>query len=156
MNTESTTPLTTPAASQGSADPGQPQQTPHMPQPEPQIAPTPLPEQTPEPVPISGKEILVLTVEDRAAGVSTDYELTPGTELVVGADPSCDVTLEDPYVSGRHMSAAMQDDGSVLVTDLDSRNGTFLRVKDEALELPPRRPSVILAGKTLIGVQTRA
>ena len=46
---------------------------------------------------------------------------------VIGADPNCDVpVLGDPYVSGCHCVVERRDNGSLLVRDRDSRNGTFV------------------------------
>lgn len=46
--------------------------------------------------------------------------------MIVGRSPECDVVLEDPTVSGRH--ARLSWEGSqVLVEDLASANGTFVR-----------------------------
>jgi pSer/pThr/pTyr-binding forkhead associated (FHA) protein len=44
--------------------------------------------------------------------------------LVLGRDPSCDRVVADPVVSGRHARLVPQDDGSFLVEDLGSSNGT--------------------------------
>lgn len=50
-------------------------------------------------------------------------------EIVIGRDPECDLTLEGDNVSRRHARLERQADGSYVVTDLGSTNGTFL---DEA------------------------
>jgi pSer/pThr/pTyr-binding forkhead associated (FHA) protein len=43
--------------------------------------------------------------------------------------------LDDPFISGRHAQIAMSADGQVTLTDLGSKNGTFVRISDEiALE----------------------
>jgi DNA-binding NtrC family response regulator len=55
--------------------------------------------------------------------------LVPQIGVVVGADPGCDVLLHDPAVSGRHFQVVPSRNGFE-VTDLGSRNGTFL---DETL-----------------------
>jgi pSer/pThr/pTyr-binding forkhead associated (FHA) protein/RNA polymerase subunit RPABC4/transcription elongation factor Spt4 len=39
---------------------------------------------------------------------------------------------EDLFISGRHASIAVTADGRFIITDLGSKNGTFLRVVDEA------------------------
>jgi predicted component of type VI protein secretion system len=49
-------------------------------------------------------------------------ELEP---IVVGRSPSCDVVLDSPEVSRNHCRIEALN-GSVLVTDLGSRNGTFV------------------------------
>jgi pSer/pThr/pTyr-binding forkhead associated (FHA) protein len=43
--------------------------------------------------------------------------------------------LDDPFISGRHAQIAMNAEGLVTLTDLGSKNGTFVRISDEvALE----------------------
>ena len=43
--------------------------------------------------------------------------------------------LDDPFISGRHAQITMNADGQVTLTDLGSKNGTFVRINDEiALE----------------------
>jgi DNA-binding NtrC family response regulator len=49
----------------------------------------------------------------------------PPVGLVIGADPAAHVVLADPAVSGRHVSVVPRANGFE-VTDLGSRNGTFL------------------------------
>jgi DNA-binding NtrC family response regulator len=49
----------------------------------------------------------------------------PAVGVVVGADPACDVTLHDDAVSKRHMTVVATD-GGFEVTDLRSKNGTWL------------------------------
>lgn len=68
-------------------------------------------------------------------------ELT-GSPVLFGRSPSCTVRLEDPYVSDDH-ARIYEDDGSWMVKDLKSTNGTFLnRVKVTS-------PSQIAAGDQL-------
>ena len=49
----------------------------------------------------------------------------PHAGVVIGADPACDVPLDDRAVSSRHVSIVPADAGFE-VTDLGSRNGTWL------------------------------
>ncbi len=46
-------------------------------------------------------------------------------EMVLGRDPSCEVPIEDPRVSWRHVKISPSAGGPV-ITDLGSRNGTVL------------------------------
>lgn len=50
------------------------------------------------------------------------------TPLVIGRAPECAVVLGDTNVSRRHAQVAL-DDGTVVVTDLGSTNGTFLNAR---------------------------
>src|SRR5689334_17655326 len=54
------------------------------------------------------------------------FELDQRRRWVVGASPSCDLTLDDPFVSQRHCLLERKPGGSVIVRDNQSRNGTFL------------------------------
>lgn len=50
------------------------------------------------------------------------------TETVVfGTDPSCDVRVDDEYVSNRHCAISRLKNGTVVVEDLGSVNGTTVR-----------------------------
>jgi hypothetical protein len=53
-----------------------------------------------------------------------EFDLNPG-EYFVGRSPSCNLTLEDPLVSRRHVRITVSDD-QALLDDLGSRNGTLV------------------------------
>ena len=46
--------------------------------------------------------------------------------LVIGRDGSCDVVLDDSSVSRWHVKLDLDDEGSCLLTDLGSTNGTYV------------------------------
>ncbi len=75
-------------------------------------------------------EPVTLVVTDGASrGVR--LTITRGS-VVVGSDPSCDLVIEDPTVSGRHATIGVVPAG-VQVKDLGSRNGTrYLGAKIES------------------------
>lgn len=52
--------------------------------------------------------------------------LSPGQTVVVGRSRSADLRLDDDRVSRRHCELRLRDDGSLVVSDLSSTNGTFL------------------------------
>lgn len=54
-----------------------------------------------------------------------EWELAAGA-LVIGRDPSVDVSLMDPLVSRRHARLTTRLDGSIVIEDLQSANGVFL------------------------------
>jgi two-component system, NtrC family, response regulator HydG len=57
----------------------------------------------------------------------TEYELSPQPRRwVVGSAPSCDVVVDDPYVSSAHCTVERREGGSLLVRDKRSRNGTLI------------------------------
>ena len=49
-----------------------------------------------------------------------------GHEFVIGRGQGADLELPDPTVSARHASLSVLDDATAVVTDLGSRNGTFV------------------------------
>lgn len=51
--------------------------------------------------------------------------LATGAPTVIGRLPSCDVVVSDESVSRRH-AMLVRDGPRVIITDLDSTNGTFL------------------------------
>jgi len=53
-----------------------------------------------------------------------EIDLAPGT-FVIGRSPSCNLTLEDPLVSRRHVQIEVDDTGAT-IGDLGSRNGTLV------------------------------
>jgi hypothetical protein len=71
-----------------------------------------------------------------ADGSARRFRLAPG-EHVVGAEAGAAVRIEDGRVSRRHAMLEVLADGGVLLTDLQSRNGTFVhgrRVRRAALD----------------------
>jgi pSer/pThr/pTyr-binding forkhead associated (FHA) protein/RNA polymerase subunit RPABC4/transcription elongation factor Spt4 len=57
---------------------------------------------------------------------------------------------EDLFISGRHASIAVAPDGRFVITDLGSKNGTFLRVVDEA---PLAHGDYVFLGQQLLRVE---
>ncbi|MEL6794920.1 MAG: FHA domain-containing protein [Pseudomonadota bacterium] len=53
-----------------------------------------------------------------------------GPKITIGRGGSADIRLDDPTVSRLHAEARLMDDGGIEVTDLDSKNGMFLRRGD--------------------------
>lgn len=69
--------------------------------------------------------------------------------ITVGRSPACDVCLRDRTVSAHHAVVTVLDDGRIHVSDLGSRNGTFVvqgdrrvRVRDRIVE----RSTVLIFG----------
>ncbi|HAA57584.1 MAG TPA: GGDEF domain-containing protein [Myxococcales bacterium] len=44
----------------------------------------------------------------------------------IGRDPDCEVSFESPEISRRHAEIERLDDGTLLLADLNSKNGTFV------------------------------
>ncbi len=53
-----------------------------------------------------------------------DFRVRDG-QNTIGSDPSCEVLITNPTVSGKHASLRHKD-GKFVLTDLDSTNGSFL------------------------------
>ena len=79
-------------------------------------------------------------------------DLLPGSEYVFGRDASCDVVVEDCSCSRRHARISVDDDGKVLIEDLDSRNGTFVNGRRIEAPTPAGDGDQIRAGTTILVV----
>jgi DNA segregation ATPase FtsK/SpoIIIE, S-DNA-T family len=82
------------------------------------------------------------------------FPLQPG-EHVLGRDPGCDVVLDDPALSSRHLRLTIGGGGDVTATDLGSRNGTSLEGEtlDAETATPVPAGAVLRAGRTLLRVE---
>src|ERR1044071_9956242 len=91
-------------------------------------------------------ETQALEPELRRRGVVAALRAKNGTEYplpaqpsrwIVGSGPSCDLVLDDPYVSATHCILERRAGGAVVVRDRRSRNGTLIDGNAvEAAELP--------------------
>lgn len=56
-----------------------------------------------------------------------EFNLEVGVTYILGKDPlSCDVVFQDLSVSRQHAKIVIQEDGSITVEDLKSKNGTYV------------------------------
>jgi DNA-binding NtrC family response regulator len=68
-----------------------------------------------------------LVVGLRRTATGEVYPLvTEPRRWVVGSEASCDVSINDPFVSGTHCVIERRANGSLIVRDRNSRNGTFV------------------------------
>ena len=49
--------------------------------------------------------------------------------LKIGSGSNCDIRLDSEYVSAYHAELLIMDNGELLLTDKDSKNGTFVKNK---------------------------
>jgi transcriptional regulator of acetoin/glycerol metabolism len=87
------------------------------------------------------------------AGAEAGREVALAGAAEIGADASCHLVLADPAVSRRHARVAVQR-GRITVTDLGSRNGTFVgetKIKEAEVQLG----AVLRLGKTHVAIQPR-
>ena len=54
-----------------------------------------------------------------------------GESITIGREGNDVNFLDDPFISGRHASIEIASDGQMTITDLGSKNGTFVRITDE-------------------------
>lgn len=57
-------------------------------------------------------------------------ELHDGASVVIGRQAQCDISLPHSDVSRRHAEVSREEEGSVVLRDLGSTNGTFLNGKE--------------------------
>jgi pSer/pThr/pTyr-binding forkhead associated (FHA) protein len=85
----------------------------------------------------------------RGGGIGIIYRAR-GENISIGREGS-DVNFpDDPFISGRHAQAAIGADGRFTLTDLGSKNGTFLRITDEA---PLANGDFVFIGQQLLRVE---
>ena len=68
---------------------------------------------------------MAAAVEVAVRGTALVYALAEGASVTVGRVVQCEIHIDDQAVSRRHCTLAVQGT-AILVTDLDSANGTFL------------------------------
>jgi pSer/pThr/pTyr-binding forkhead associated (FHA) protein len=55
-----------------------------------------------------------------------------GDTITIGREGNDVNFLDDPFISGKHAQVSIAADGQCTLTDLGSKNGTFVRINDEA------------------------
>jgi DNA-binding NtrC family response regulator len=95
-----------------------------------------------------------LVVGLRSVG-GLDFALAHGRRWVIGSGASCDLVIDDPYVSTVHCIVERQTSGALVVRDRGSRNGT--RVNGSVVEgAELRAGSALGIGRTsLVAVAAR-
>ncbi|HKR66642.1 MAG TPA: FHA domain-containing protein [Thermoanaerobaculia bacterium] len=91
--------------------------------------------------PAAAARVVLICIEGALAG--QEFEVPPGG-LVVGREGH--VRVPDEFLSRRHFEVFRDDDGTVRVRDLGSRNGTFLNT------LPARNTKVHIGDEIRAGV----
>ncbi len=72
-------------------------------------------------------KIFILSEQMRGASFSLSNE-----SYTIGRSDSCDICIADPTISGHHCTLLRQEDGSFVIRDDDSTNGT--KVNDQKVE----------------------
>ena len=87
------------------------------------------------------------------AGPQMGTEIPLAGVAEIGADATCQLVLTDPAVSRKHVRITV-DGGRIVLSDLGSRNGTFVgeaRIREAEVGIG----SVLRIGKSLIAIQPR-
>ena len=82
-------------------------------------------------------------------------ELPEGKALIAGRTPRCDIPLDDQSVSRRHCSLEGRD-GTMVVTDLDSANGTYVNDRQVEQAVVARVGDLVRVGNSVLEVRSRA
>jgi hypothetical protein len=96
-----------------------------------------------------GPTRLVVTAGQLAG---TTLPLRPAGTLI-GRSPECALVLDDDYASGRHARIFQNDDGSWMVEDLRSTNGTYLGATRLTEPREVAAGSVLRIGQTVLELQ---
>ena len=70
--------------------------------------------------------------------------------IVIGRSPDADLIVDDQYASLRHARISELPDGSLVVEDLGTVNGTFLNGRSIFRPTPFRPGDVLRVGRTQI------
>jgi hypothetical protein len=92
----------------------------------------------------SGRRVAVVE-GDSLKGKSFDV----GDELTIGRADKCSVVLDDPYVSQVH-ARIFANNGSLMVEDLGSTNGTYLNRQRITAPTELQRGDRVKIGKTVL------
>jgi|ERR671915_501126 pSer/pThr/pTyr-binding forkhead associated (FHA) protein len=75
-----------------------------------------------------------------------------GDELIIGRGDKCHIVLDDPYVSTVH-ARLFPKNGSVMVEDMGSTNGTYLNRKRISAPTEVHKGDRVKIGKTVLEVR---
>lgn len=73
-----------------------------------------------------------------------------GENISIGREGNDVNFLDDPFISGKHAQVTISNDGQITLTDLGSKNGTFVRINDEA---PLGHGDYVFLGQQLLRVE---
>ncbi|HEX7597561.1 MAG TPA: FHA domain-containing protein, partial [Polyangia bacterium] len=73
-----------------------------------------------------------------------------GDRITLGREGNDINFPDDPFISGRHAEVSIGSDGVFSVTDLGSKNGTFMRIVDES---PLEHGDYVFLGQQLLRVE---
>jgi pSer/pThr/pTyr-binding forkhead associated (FHA) protein len=88
---------------------------------------------------------LILTYKNK---VMNNYMVSPGTEIIIGRDATCQVIIDHPSVSGRHAKVRQSGKG-LFLTDMGSTNGTYVN-EDKVLDCQLAHQDWVRIGKHVV------
>ena len=92
----------------------------------------------------------LLVVRGRMPMLGCVHSLSAGIPTVIGRDRECDLTLQDPLVSGTHVRISPQHAGGFVLTDLQSTNGTLVDGKRATGSWSLRDGEKLYLGETVL------
>ena len=93
-----------------------------------------------------GAAATVIALCERDSDRRHDLELQP-RKWVIGKSPSCDIVIDDPYVSNVHCVLERRPEGGLLLRDSCSKNGTIVD-NNPVIAIELRPGAVIVLGRT--------
>lgn len=75
-----------------------------------------------------------------------------GSPAVVGRSKDADIVIDDPYASDLHLRFSLQD-GTVVLHDLGSTNGTYVNGRRVTVPTSLSRGDAVQIGKTVLEVR---
>ncbi len=76
-------------------------------------------------------------------------------EVIIGRDKSCDVKLADPEVSRRHASLRLISSDNIVISDLGSSNGTYVKNSPITRETRITPGTIVRMGNSFITVEVK-
>lgn len=70
--------------------------------------------------------------------------------LKIGSSPSCDIVVNNEYVSSHHADITLLDSGEIMIEDKGSRNGTYIGVKKQRIE-PGKEYAIHRGDRVMLG-----
>ena len=87
-------------------------------------------------------------------GPDAGKQIVADRPIVIGRDPECDLVLQDGEVSGQHARITPSPDGTAMVEDLESTNGTFVNQNELMGPAHLEAGDELLIGVSIIQLRT--
>ena len=98
--------------------------------------------------------LLGRTIILRSEAENKEFTFVCIKEVVIGRKSVCDIQLkEDKTISGIHCTISIEEDGSLMLMDNGSSNGTFLNQKRITMKTPIFSEDILEIGRSRFVVQ---